>query len=46
MQRRKHEVSGFRGSQRKADRFQIAHFTDQNVVGVFTERGAKRIRKR
>ena len=46
MQRRKSQVSGFGNAQRRLNRFQVAHFADEHDVGVFAERGAKRIRER
>ena len=37
-----HEVSGFGGLQRRADRLGVAHLTDQDHVGVLAERGPER----
>ena len=37
MQRTKHQVAGFRGGHGQAYGFQIAHFTDQDHVRVFTQ---------
>ena len=41
MQGAEHQVAGFRGGQRQADGFQVAHLADQDVVGVFTQRRAQ-----
>jgi hypothetical protein len=38
----KHEVAGFRGEQRGGNSFEVAHFADQNHVGVLTESSAQR----
>ena len=40
-----HQVAGFRGGQRKADRLQVAHLADQDVVRVLAQRGAQRVRR-
>src|SRR5712692_3514162 len=37
-----HEVAGFGGQQGGGNGFQVAHFADQNHVGVLTESGAQR----
>src|SRR5215469_9730931 len=38
----KHQVAGFGGEQCCGNGFQVAHFADQNHVGVLTESGAQR----
>ena len=38
-------MAGLRDAQRRFDRFQVAHFADQHDVGIFTERGAQRVRE-
>src|ERR1700690_367148 len=43
MQRAEHQVAGLRGGEREADRFQVAHFTDEYDVGVFAQRRAQRL---
>ena len=43
MQRGEHQVSGFRGGQRQADGFDVAHFADQDVVGVLAQRRTQRL---
>src|SRR6266568_2943658 len=35
------EVTGFRGKQRRGNGFEVAHFADQNHVGVLTQSGAQ-----
>ncbi len=42
VQGREHHVAGFGGEQGSADGFQVAHFSDQNQVGVLTQAGAQR----
>jgi hypothetical protein len=37
-----HQVAGFGGGQRQADGLQVAHFADQDDVGVFAQRRAQR----
>ena len=37
VERTEHQVSCFGGGERKADRFQVAHFADQHDVGVFAQ---------
>ena len=41
----KHEVAGFRSQQRRRNGFEVAHFADQNDVGVLTEGSAQRRRE-
>ena len=43
MQRAEDDVAGFGRGQSELDGFQVAHFADQNDIGVFTQRGAQRI---
>jgi hypothetical protein len=38
-----HQMAGFGRGQRQADGFQVAHFADQDVVGVFAQRRAQRL---
>ena len=38
MQRREYKVTGFRNCQGRLNRFQVAHFANQNHIGVFTQR--------
>ena len=45
MQRREHEVAGFRREQR-ISRLEVAHLADQDDVGVLAERAAQRVRER
>ena len=45
MQRREHEVAGFRGGQRDFDRLAIAHFADQNHLRRLAQRRAQRERE-
>ena len=42
MERGEHEVTGLRDRERRGDGFQIAHFADQDDVGVFTKRVPER----
>src|SRR6266581_9730635 len=37
----KNQVAGFRGEQRGGNSFEVAHFADQNHVGVLTQSGAQ-----
>ena len=41
VQRGEHEVSGLGDGQRELDRLGVSHLTDEDDVGVFTQRGAK-----
>src|SRR5258708_20965848 len=41
----KNQVAGFGGEQRGGNGFQVAHFADQNHVGVLTQSGAQGSRK-
>src|SRR6202035_747875 len=41
VQRREHQVAGFGGKQRGGNGFQVAHFADQNHVGILTQGGAQ-----
>ena len=41
MQRAEDEVAGFRGFNRTLDRLEVAQLTDQNDVGIFTQRRAE-----
>ena len=38
-------MAGFGDAQRRLDRLQIAHFTDQHNVGIFAQSGPQRTRK-
>jgi hypothetical protein len=46
MQRREHQVAGFGGQNRRFDRFEVAHFADENHVGILPQRAAERLRER
>src|ERR1700674_707494 len=46
MQRGENHVPGFGRVQRRPDRFQIAHFADQNHVRILTKRSPQRRRER
>src|SRR5208337_2034986 len=46
VQRREGQVAGFRDAQRRFDRFQVAHFSDQHNVRVFAQGGAQRVGER
>ena len=46
VKRRKHEVAGFGGQQRCLDRLEVAHFADEDDVGVLPQRAAQRVRER
>ena len=46
VQRAEHEVARFRGGERQADRLEIAHFADEDVVRVFAQRRAQRVGER
>ena len=46
MQCAEDDMTGFRGSQSELNGFQVAHFADQNDIGIFTQRGAQRIGER
>src|SRR5208283_3905774 len=41
VQGREHQVAGFGGEQGRGDGFQVAHFTDQNHIGVLTKAGTQ-----
>ena len=45
VQRREDQVAGLGREQRGFDRFVVAHFADQDDVGVLTERAAQRVRE-
>ena len=45
MQRRKCQVTSLGDTQRRFDRFQVAHFADEHHVRVFAQRRAKRVRE-
>ena len=38
MDRAEHQMAGFGGLNRRQERFPIAHFADQNDIGVFAHR--------
>src|SRR4029453_18063449 len=46
MQRAEDDMTGFRGSQSELNGFQVAHFADQNDIGVFTQSGPQRVGER
>ena len=46
VQRREDEVAGLGGVQRRLDRFEVAHFADEDDVGVLAQGGAQRVRER
>ena len=46
VQRREDEVAGLGGEQRRFDRLVIAHFADEDDVGVLTQRAPQRVRER
>ncbi len=41
VERAEHEVARFRGGDGELDRFQIAHFTDHDDIGIFAQRAAQ-----
>src|SRR5664279_1428925 len=45
MQRAEHQVAGFRGGQRQADRLEIAHFADQDRIRVLAQGRAQGVRE-
>ena len=45
MQRRQHQMPGFSGRQRQADRFAVAQFSQQDDIRIFTQRSAQRLGK-
>ena len=45
VQRSENKVTGGRRGQRQLDRFQVAHFADENDVRVFAQRSAQRVGK-
>jgi hypothetical protein len=46
VQRREHEVAGLGGEQRRLDRLEVAHFADEDDVGILAQRAAQRLRER
>ena len=46
VQRAEHEVAGFGRGQCEADGLEVAHFADQDVVRVLSQRGSQRVRER
>ena len=46
VQRREDQVAGLGGEQRRLNRFEVAHFADQDDVRVLTQRAAQRLRER
>ena len=42
VQRAEHEVAGLGRGQRRADRLEVAHFADEDHVGVLAQRGLER----
>ena len=46
VQRREDEMSRLGGRQRGADRLEVAHFADEDHVGVFAKRSAQRLAER
>ena len=46
VQRREHEVAGLGREQRRLDRLEVAHFADQDDVGVLPQRAAQRVGER
>ena len=46
VQRGEHEVAGFGGEQAGLDRFEVAHFADENHVGILPQRAAQRVGER
>ena len=46
VQRREHEVPGLGGGQRSRDRLEVAHFADEDDVGIFAQGRAKRLGER
>ena len=48
VQRREHEVAGLGGDERRLDRLGVAHFADEDDVGVLAQRAAqaRRVRRR
>ena len=46
VQRREHEVAGLGREQRRFDRLEVAHFADENDVGILPQRAAQRLRER
>ena len=46
VQRREHEVAGLGREQRRLDRLEVAHFADQDDVGILAQRAAQRLRER
>ena len=46
VKRREDEVAGFGREQRRLDGLEVAHFADEDDVGILTQRAAERMRKR
>ena len=46
VQRREDEMTGLGRGQRGRDRLEVAHFADENHVGVLAQRGAKSLAER
>ena len=46
VQRREHQVAGLGGVQRRLDRFHVAHFADEDDVGVLAQGAAQRVGER
>ncbi len=44
--RREHEVAGLGDGQRELDRLEVTHLTDEDDVGVFSQRGTERMLER
>ena len=43
VQRREHEVAGLGGDERRLDRLEVAHFADEDDVGILTQRAAEAV---
>ena len=46
VQRREDEMSGFGGEQSRLDRLEVAHFADEDDVGILPQRAAQGLRER
>ena len=46
VQRGEDQVAGLRGEQRRLDRLEVAHFADEDHVGILAQRAAQRLRER
>ena len=46
VERREHEVAGFRGDERRLDRLEIPQLADEDDVGILPKRAAHRVRER